>query len=99
MRPLDFHHVLAGFATHRDLVGYVLIPTTSTRNYAHAQKSRLGQLGWKDCNLDASALDLGKGVKLLPCLQFYDSTHICRTEYYKNWVFGFDGGGDLGGRG
>ena len=28
------------------------------------------------------------GVTLIPMIQWYDSTHICTVEHYKNFVFG-----------
>ena len=85
--------ILRGMSEHKDAVGYVLLPTSSTgtgRHYAHTQRSRLGQLGWKGCDLESFGIDIGKGCRLLPCIQWYDSTHLCRTSYYVNWVFGGD---------
>lgn len=86
--------VLRGMRAHADAVGYVLLPTSSTgtgRHYAHTQRSRLGQMGWRGCDLERCAIDLGDKARLLPCIQWYDSTHVCRTSYYINWVFGGEG--------
>jgi hypothetical protein len=30
-------------------------------------------------------------LRLIPLLQWYDSTHICNTEYYRKFVFGWRG--------
>jgi len=86
--------ILRGMSAHKDAVGYVLLPTSSTgtgRHYAHTQRSRLGQMGWRGCDLERCAIDLGDTARLLPCIQWYDSTHVCRTSYYINWVFGGEG--------
>lgn len=83
--------ILRGMSVHREAVGYVLLPTSSTgtgRHYAHTQRSRLGQMGWKGCDLESFALDMGERCRLLPCIQWYDSTHVCRTSYYVHFVFG-----------
>ena len=90
MRPVDFVEILQGMEKEGDRVGYVLLPTSSTRNYAHAQRTRLGQYGLKGAALidvEGYAIPLTANSKLLPCLQWYDSTHICRTSFYRNFVF------------
>ena len=93
MRPVDFARILRGMDAHAAQVSYVLLPTTSTGSgsqYAHTQRSRLGQMGIRDCDLSSLGLSLGSGARLLPCIQWYDSTHICRTSWYIHFVFAHD---------
>ncbi|KAL1522528.1 hypothetical protein AB1Y20_017515 [Prymnesium parvum] len=79
-------------------VGYVLLPTRSTARYVHQQSSRLGAHGIKHARgeLERLAIPLhGEGEslgaegggRLLPCLQWYDSTHLALTSYYREFVF------------
>eukprot|EP00960_Hanusia_phi_P071623 767594-Hanusia_phi.AAC.12 len=94
MRPVDFEEIISAMEQQGDRVGYVLLPTSSTRNYAHAQRTRLGQYGLKGASLidvEGYAIPLAASSKLLPCLQWYDSTHVCRTSFYRDFVFGEQG--------
>ena len=73
MRRVDIASVLRAMDARRHLVGYVLLPTSSTgtgKHYAHTQRSRLGQMGYKDCDLNSFALPLDTGARLLPCIQW-----------------------------
>jgi hypothetical protein len=49
-RMIDFAPILQCMKRHADQVGYVLLPTSSTDNYAHAVRSKLGHNGIKGEN-------------------------------------------------
>jgi hypothetical protein len=73
MRQVNLASVVRGMDAHHELVGYVLLPTSSTgtgRHYTHTQRSRLGQMGYRDCDLDALSLALDAGSRLVPCIQW-----------------------------
>ena len=73
MRTVNLASVVRGMDAHPERVGYVLLPTSSTgtgRQYTHNQRSRLGQMGYRDCDLDALALALDAGSRLVPCIQW-----------------------------
>ena len=36
-----------------------------------------------------------EGLRLMPLVQWYDSTHVCATAHYRRFVYGPEGGGRL----
>mmetsp|Transcript_37448 Transcript_37448/g.116455 ORF Transcript_37448/g.116455 Transcript_37448/m.116455 type:complete len:340 (+) Transcript_37448:47-1066(+) len=90
MRNVELDEVARTMLDSEGRVGYVLLPTRSTLNYVVKQSSRLAAKGMKspDCDIDRWALPLpADGRRLLPCLTWYDSTHLCLTSYYNDFVF------------
>ena len=79
----------------RDPVSYVLLPTRATADYPDKMRERLAQRGLKPpaSSIEAHALPLPPstgwpdGARLLPCLTFYDSTHIATSAYYRDFIF------------
>lgn len=40
-------------------------------------------------DIEPLAIELGgTSTSLLPCLTFYDSTHVCLTSFYQTFIFG-----------
>merc|ERR1712176_1079645 len=71
-------------------VGYVLLSTGSTLNYPAKQRSKLCKSGLKgtEANIEDWAIPLeSDGHRLLPCLTWFDSTHICSKAYYVDFIF------------
>ena len=69
-------------------MGYVLLPTRATRNYVVQQTSRLGERGVNVTGeLERHARRLGgapgHASMLLPCVSWYDSTHVASCAYYR----------------
>lgn len=66
-------------------VGYVLLPTRATRNYHLQMSSRMGLRGVKlRGGLEENARPLRTPRRrLLPCLQWYDSTHVASVAFYR----------------
>lgn len=90
MRDVDIEPIVRSMLEHQGRVGYVLMHTRSTGNYPVSQHSRLRSKGVKaeDCDIAKWAVPLpAEGRRLLPCLTWYDSTHLCLVSYYKDFVF------------
>ncbi|KAL1504348.1 hypothetical protein AB1Y20_010754 [Prymnesium parvum] len=81
------HHLL-----HQEggSVGYVLLPIRATADYPMRMRAKLGERGIRPpaSDIQPHAIALCPRVRLLPCLAWYDSTHICLTHYYINFIFG-----------
>ena len=90
MRSVDVESIVRSMLEYGGHVGYVLMHTKSTGKYVACQSSRLREKGMRaeDCDIEKLALPLpGEGGRLLPCLTWYDSTHLCLTSYYSDLVF------------
>ena len=93
MRPVHLKAVLRAMLKNGDRIGYVLLPTTSTKNYSEAMRHRLAEKGVKDRDITRLQIDVPSSADacnacLLPCLQFYDSTHLATVKFYLTTVFG-----------
>ena len=93
LRPVDFGAICNHLLQQADeAVGYVLLPIRATTNYPHRVRVRLGERGIRPPASDieplARAMNNTTGCRLLPCLGWYDSTHMCLTRYYVDFVFG-----------
>ena len=92
LRPVDLGAVCSHLLQQEeDTVGYVLLPIRATMNYPHRVRVRLGERGIRPPASDIEPLARAMsttGGRLLPCLGWYDSTHICLTRYYTGFVFG-----------
>jgi len=90
MRDVELGGVVGTMLEREGQVGYVLLPTRSTLNYAVKQGSRLAAKGLRqpECDIGRWAVPLPtSGRRLLPCLTWYDSTHLCLKSYYTDFVF------------
>lgn len=85
MRPVDLTEIAHAVLASDGQVGYVLLPTRATRNYRVQMTSRLGERGVKLGDaLEANAWPLPTAARrLLPCLQWYDSTHVASVAFYR----------------
>ena len=97
LRPVDVRPIVRAIVESDGAVGYVLMPTRSTANYVQQQRSRLGEHGIRE-DIQTLAIPVAHGTapatqgaerqRLLPCLTWYDSTHLATTRYYLDFVFG-----------
>eukprot|EP00123_Amoebidium_parasiticum_P005069 comp16315_c0_seq1/m.14103 comp16315_c0_seq1/g.14103 ORF comp16315_c0_seq1/g.14103 comp16315_c0_seq1/m.14103 type:complete len:287 (-) comp16315_c0_seq1:294-1154(-) len=62
-------------------LNYVGLRIGTTRDLLHKTVSKYA--------IKTEAL-IVNNLRFLPLLQWHDSTHICKTEYYRNFVFGPD---------
>ena len=73
-------------------INYVGLCTTTTLGHAHKMSSKYQLDVEPHCRLvRASAhapAGCGEQLRLVPLLQWYDSTHLCATEHYRHFVFG-----------
>jgi len=87
-KPFSMYPLLKILCLSSDAqVNYIGFITTSTLNHVERLKSRLGSHG-KPPDLSWAVPLNTNGVTLLPLLQWYDSTHVCRTDFYRDFVFG-----------
>lgn len=89
LRPLDMAGLCRAILDLGDTVGYVLLPTRATADYPHRIRNKLGERNMKPpaSDIEPHAIALASGGRLLPCLTFYDSTHVCHTAYYRRKIF------------
>ena len=90
MRSVDVEPIVRSMLEYGGRVWYVVMHTKSTGKYVACQSSRLREKGVRaeDCDIEKLALPLlGEGGRLLPCLTWYDSTHLFFTSYYRDFVF------------
>ena len=100
MRHVNVHDIISTMQKHRNEIGYVLLPIKSTDSYAQQWSTKLGQCGFKGKESDIRKYAIHmekKGVPseseqqqqqfLLPCLQWYDSTHFAWSDFYREVVF------------
>ena len=93
MRPLDLHPLLRALVMDSERVNCIYLGTSATQDYAH--RTRSGRFRCKDGSpvelLDHARNPEGCGLSepgLLPMLIWLDSTHIARTDWYRDYVFG-----------
>ena len=77
----------------RDLtpeVGYCLLPTRTAlpHEYAHKCRIRLGERGIRPprSDIEPHAIALADGLRLLPLLTWFDSTHLCSLRHYADVI-------------
>eukprot|EP00928_Gymnodinium_smaydae_P084856 TRINITY_DN6812_c2_g3_i2.p1 TRINITY_DN6812_c2_g3~~TRINITY_DN6812_c2_g3_i2.p1 ORF type:complete len:379 (-),score=81.70 TRINITY_DN6812_c2_g3_i2:171-1307(-) len=90
LRRISLRDVVATMLEQQGRVGYVLLPTKSTSNYAAKQSCKLAREGAPVGHRDIERLALAlptPGQRLLPCLSWFDSTHLCLTSYYRDFIF------------
>ena len=94
MRDVDVAAVGGAILASGGEVGYALLPTASTRKYAEQTKARLGARGLKGeaADITRHARPIAGGARLLPCVQYFDSTHIASAEWYRRTIFAEPGG-------
>ena len=64
---------------------------SAATNYAAKSLARLAKVAAAEAAA-AGPAEEGDGLRLLPLLQWYDSTHLCGTAHYRDFVFGERGG-------
>eukprot|EP00300_Choanocystis_sp_HF-7_P024345 c2576_g1_i1.p1 GENE.c2576_g1_i1~~c2576_g1_i1.p1 ORF type:complete len:333 (+),score=67.10 c2576_g1_i1:27-1001(+) len=92
------HQLLLIMSNHRDTLKFVSLPSSSTVNYAQKTLSRYTifldplTLHLPFCELAAPCECAGipsatQALHFVPLLQFYDSTHVCLTQHYREFIF------------
>jgi len=72
--------MLAAMDAHPHRIGYLGLPTSTTLKHPQKVLSKY--------RIRIEAVEIGGGLRAMPLLQFYDSTHIARTKWYRSVVFG-----------
>ncbi|CAM9438793.1 unnamed protein product [Heterosigma akashiwo] len=91
IKSFDILPLLQILDTPEEEVNYIGFITTSTLNHLERIRGRLGAKG-PPPDLSWARPKEAHGVTLLPLLQWFDSTHVCTTAYYRDFVFGPGGG-------
>jgi len=87
MRDFDLLAVCKAVSRREDM-NYVLLQTSSTLNYSNLIPTLLNKNGNKAITSGAEVKHRVEfGSKFLPNVQWFDSTHICKTKWYKKFVF------------
>ena len=98
MRHVDLPSIVSTMEHRPDTINYVLLPLSSTDAYAQQWQTKLGQAGFKGAASDIRQFAIEINSKeqatngeheqhLLPCLKWYDSTHLAYSHFYRNIVF------------
>ena len=80
VRDVDVAEIVKVLEANDGWLKYVGLPTSTTLNYARLVLSKYG------IKIDQAAPD-GASFKLTPLLQWYDSTHVCSTKHYREFVY------------
>jgi len=80
-RRCDVPRVLSAMEADPGRLKYVGLPTSTTVGHQYHVLSKYG------IRIEAFEADAG-GLKMLPLIQWYDSTHICQVAHYRSFVFG-----------
>lgn len=89
MRPFGCARALLRHMEADPRLKMVGLPTRSNcpAKYPTVAASRLRRIGVKDCSIEGRILEGPAGLRFLPLLQWHDSTHFARTDYYRTFVF------------
>lgn len=87
MRQVDVRPIVSAMCRHRAWLKYAGLPTGTTIKHAQQCLSRYA--------LRLEHVPTDEGLKLMPLIQWYDSTHVCSTAHYRQFVYGAQGGGNL----
>ena len=79
LRPISIPRLLASMDTH-PWIGYLGLPTSTTLKHPQKCLSKY--------RLRVESVDIGFGLRAMPLLQFVDSTHLARADWYCTVVFG-----------
>ena len=99
VRRVDARAIVAAMCRHRAWLQYAGLPTgvsgmklrpsrSGTRACRRARRStaRAAVLSRYALRLEHVATD--EGLRLMPLVQWYDSTHVCATAHYRRFVYG-----------
>lgn len=79
-RRVDINSVVKAMENSGDSIKYVGFPTGTTLGYQHFVLSKYG--------IRVESEPLGTtGMDIVPLIQWYDSTHICSTKHYRDFVY------------
>lgn len=81
VRRCNVPRLLAAMEADPERLKYVGLPTTTTVGHQYHVLSKYG------IRLPTFEADR-RGLLMLPLIQWYDSTHICEVEHYRNFIFG-----------
>mmetsp|Transcript_20137 Transcript_20137/g.63357 ORF Transcript_20137/g.63357 Transcript_20137/m.63357 type:complete len:255 (-) Transcript_20137:28-792(-) len=80
VRPADVEAVVRCLEANAETVKYVMLPTTTCLHYARLVLSKYR------LRIEATRPE-GFDFGLMPLLQWYDSTHVCSTRHYRDFVY------------
>lgn len=80
-RRCDLPRVVQAMDSNPSELKYVGVPTSTTVGHQYHVLSKYG-IRISPFHADS------KGLKMLPLIQWYDSTHICQVSHYRGFVFG-----------
>eukprot|EP00927_Polykrikos_kofoidii_P009440 TRINITY_DN13935_c0_g1_i1.p1 TRINITY_DN13935_c0_g1~~TRINITY_DN13935_c0_g1_i1.p1 ORF type:complete len:387 (+),score=62.23 TRINITY_DN13935_c0_g1_i1:36-1163(+) len=80
MRPANIRRLVAAMERDPARLKYIGLPTATTLGHKSHVLSKYG------IHIEAHIAD-SDGLVLMPLIQWYDSAHVCETEYYRNFVF------------
>ena len=81
VRAVDVEPIVKCLERHDAWLKYVGLPTSTTLHYQRLVLSKYG------IRVDRRAPE-GFDFELTPLLQWYDSTHVCSTRHYREFVYG-----------
>ena len=98
LRSIDLKSVIFTMLNHSD-INYIGFVSKQTSNYESFLQSKYNQFyrdflahlhvdGLLMKNNLSELLNYRYGLSLLPLVFWYDKPHICKTSYYKDYVFG-----------
>lgn len=79
VRAVDVDKIVRHMHANADWLYYVGLPTSTTLNYARHVLSKY--------SIRVEPRELIDGTHFVPLLQWYDSTHVCRTKHYRDFVY------------
>lgn len=80
MRPVNIPAIVRAMQAQPQRFKFVGLPTNSTIGHQELVLSKYG--------IKIEPVEVGAGLQFLPLIQWYDSTHVCETKYYREFVFG-----------
>lgn len=78
-RRVDVEAIVKAIEANADWLQYVGLPTSTTLRYQQFILSKY--------SIRVEPRGLGPGLDVVPLIQWYDSTHICATAHYRDFVY------------
>ena len=79
VRRVDIESLVAELEKHQSWLKYIGLPTTTTLHYPRFVLSKYA--------FRIEPKRLSPSITVVPLLQWYDSTHICATQHYRDFVY------------
>jgi len=79
VRAVDVEALVKALESNSTWLKYLGLPTSTTLRYRHFVLSKYG--------IRVEPRRIGPDMDVVPLLQWYDSTHICSTAHYRDFVY------------